>query len=741
MKKYILLAGVGFYFLTFMAIVGMAWLDVENDPNFHFVTNVITGERVKVFKYEELSKFRELEFTQLLQYPLATPDRPEEKNSKPVYDKLAAWGQYEASRYNVSVSAEGKILNAPSVDNGEEVYKATVCWHCHSQFVRPFDYENRRWGPTAQIGEASYESPHYFATRRVGPDLLREGGLRTDDWHYAHFFNPRYTVPQSIMPPFGGISRYFVPLTQSDRKAIEAEIADKWAADKKYTNAQTSSDAEAVMFPFLVETAQEYVERAWVIYKGRSGVSSADIAAGSFPVIRATTRPTQDMIDLVSYVQTRGINIGTTAELVQIFETWESSRSEESKDAALKYMRKKGFVAGNWRQQPAVSKPTGEPDHVFAPAVAKVLQKISLGENLSREEQEYLVEPETARFRLKSWHQSVKRGADLFGKKCIGCHGGLADDSYATDRYTDYLTISTDFEFLEPSNAGKFALVGNGFGPAARFLNPEPRNLTLNAPTGAGGRPGHNVGYSTVFKYRSSERNELPLPRDFFHTLRNGMPGSAMPSWPFLTDWEIWDLANFIMYIGQNKTARAQQTKDLEAAYADTKNAAERAKLISEGVETSVQDYWSLPAVQKSLMTRIAIPAVPQKDEKGNAVTIAYLEKRGEELFKKKRNLTMANGTDGGGAQCTDCHGSEGDGWGSKRMEIVNKMGFPARNFWVGQFKLGSSAEDIYLTLYNGIAGTAMNKQNTGWNDLDAWSLAYYVRKMARMGVTRISDK
>ena len=34
-----------------------------------------------------------------------------------------------------------------------------------------------------------------------------------------------------------------------------------------------------------------------------------------------------------------------------------------------------------------------------------------------------------------------------------------------------------------------------------------------------------------------------------------------------------------------------------------------------------------------------------------------------------------------------------------------------------------------------------MNKQNTGWNDLDAWSLAYYVRKMARMGVTRISDK
>ena len=26
---------------------------------------------------------------------------------------------------------------------------------------------------------------------RTGPDLSQEGGAHTDEWHYAHFYNPR----------------------------------------------------------------------------------------------------------------------------------------------------------------------------------------------------------------------------------------------------------------------------------------------------------------------------------------------------------------------------------------------------------------------------------------------------------------------------------------------------------------------------------------------------------------------
>ena len=728
MKKYILLAGVGFYFLTFMAIVGVAWMDIEESPDFHMVTNVITGERVKVFTYNELSQFRELEWSQTLRYPMAKGDLgAKEADNKPLFDKLAAWGQYQGSLYNVSADGE-KIANAPNVWAGQEEYKSAACWHCHSQFVRPFEYENRRWGPTAQIGEASYESPHFFATRRVGPDLLREGGLRPDDWHFAHFYNPRFTVPQSIMAPFGGMSHFYVPLEGSRRTQIENEIVERFGSDPKRANAQDPGSAELTLMPFLVEVADEYKEEAWVLFKGRSGQTSADVTPTSYPVIRVAPRPTQKTIDLVAYVQSRGINIGTTGELVQKFETWAGDPNEANTEAALKYFRKKGFAAGNWRQQPAAAKPTGEPDYVFAPAIGEVLQKIVRGEQLkNKAEQDYMLDVDTARYRLKAWRQSTKRGADLFGRKCVGCHGGLEDNAYANERYTDYLVLSTDMEFLEPSNKAKFNLVGNGAGPAARFLTPEPRNLTLNAPLTDKGVPLPNVGYTTVYKYHSNTRDDLPLPRDLFHQIRNGMMPASMPAWPFLTDWEVWDLVNFVMYIGKNTTAR-------------TANAAD---MTPEQVEGSVKDFWSLPAVRESFANIQAIPAVPKKDEAGVDVTTVYLEKRGEELFKKKRNLKKKDGTDAGATQCVDCHGSEGDGWGGKRAEIISKMGFAARNFWQGNFKLGSSVDDIFLTLANGIAGTPMNAQNQGqnWSDLDAWALAYYVRKMARMGVTRLEEK
>lgn len=726
MKKYILFAGVGFYFLTFMAIVGVAWIQIEDSPEFHFVTNVITGERVKVFTYDELTKFREMEWAQTLRSPMARADMAEkEADRKPLADKLHAWGRYQGSLYNVSIEGD-KVVNAPNIYRGQEEYKAAVCWHCHSQFVRPFEFEIRRWGPVAQIGEASHESPHYFATRRVGPDLLREGGLRPDDWHYAHFFNPRFTVPQSIMAPFGGISRYFVKLPGSRRAEIEKEIADKFASDPKRAAASDSNAAEMTLFPFLADVADEYKDEAWVIYKGRAGQTDQDINATSGPVIRVTPRPMQAMIDLVAYVQSRGINIGTTGEVVQRFGQWQNGAESADGDTAMAFFRKKGFVAGNWRQQGTTTKPTGEPDYVFAPAISLVLGKVVAGKQLTGVEQDYLIDADTARFRLRAWRESVKRGADLFGKKCIGCHGGLEDNSYANERYTDYLVLAIDSEYLQVSNP-RFWQVGNGFGPAAKFLVPEPRNLTLNAPLTDKGAARPDVGYTTIYKYHSNTRSDLPLPRDLFHQIRNGMAPSSMPAWPFLQDSEVWDLVNFVMYLGHNRSGR-------ESAKAEGLSEAE--------IDGMTKDFYSLKSVRESFANTQAIPAIPKTDESGAAVTIAYLEKRGEELYKKSRNIKNKNGTEAA-SQCVDCHGSEGDGWGAKRTDIVNKMAFPARNFWMGQFKLGSSPDDIFLTLVNGVAGTPMNPQNPGqsWSDLDAWSLVYYVKKMQRMGVTRIEGK
>jgi cbb3-type cytochrome oxidase cytochrome c subunit len=41
-----------------------------------------------------------------------------------------------------------------------------------------------------------------FGTRRVGPDLSREGGRRSNDWHAVHFFDPQALSTGSPMPKY-----------------------------------------------------------------------------------------------------------------------------------------------------------------------------------------------------------------------------------------------------------------------------------------------------------------------------------------------------------------------------------------------------------------------------------------------------------------------------------------------------------------------------------------------------------
>jgi hypothetical protein len=104
-----------------------------------------------------------------------------------------------------------KYYGEPSEENcaralrlGRKVYIGEACWHCHSQFVRPVSNEEKRWGPVAKSVEYQNElqRPVLFGTRRVGPDLSREGGRRSNDWHAVHFFRPRLTSPTSVMPDY-----------------------------------------------------------------------------------------------------------------------------------------------------------------------------------------------------------------------------------------------------------------------------------------------------------------------------------------------------------------------------------------------------------------------------------------------------------------------------------------------------------------------------------------------------------
>lgn len=87
---------------------------------------------------------------------------------------------------------------------GRDVYIAEACWHCHSQFVRPAGNESMRYGPVSTPGEYNtvLHLPQLLGTRRVGPDLSREAGQHSNDWQFAHLWDPQSIVPDSVMPRY-----------------------------------------------------------------------------------------------------------------------------------------------------------------------------------------------------------------------------------------------------------------------------------------------------------------------------------------------------------------------------------------------------------------------------------------------------------------------------------------------------------------------------------------------------------
>lgn len=100
----------------------------------------------------------------------------------------------------------------------------------------------------------------------------------------------------------------------------------------------------------------------------------------------------------------------------------------------------------------------------------------------------------------KSPATTAERGKSLFEQHCSICHGDK----------------------------------GKGDGPGARFLFPKPRDLT-----------------SGLFKVRSTPTGDPPTDNDILITLKNGLPGTAMPSFIELQKKDLNDLVRYVKKIGE----------------------------------------------------------------------------------------------------------------------------------------------------------------------------------------------
>jgi cytochrome c oxidase cbb3-type subunit 2 len=112
--------------------------------------------------------------------------------------------------------------------------------------VRPLPAETERYGHYSIAGEAVYDHPFQFGSKRTGPDLARVGGRYTDDWHRVHFLNPRDVVPESNMPGFPWLAH---------NKLDGAEMAAKLGALQKIGVPYSNEDIAAA--PAAVEGRTE----------------------------------------------------------------------------------------------------------------------------------------------------------------------------------------------------------------------------------------------------------------------------------------------------------------------------------------------------------------------------------------------------------------------------------------------------------------------------------------------------
>jgi len=213
---------------------------------------------------------------------------------------------------------------------------------------------------------------------------------------------------------------------------------------------------------------------------------------------------------------------------------------------------------------------------------------------------------------------SAARGQKVFESRCVECHGRA----------------------------------GRGDGPAAPVLVPRPRDLTAGK-----------------FKIRSTNTGSLPTDEDITRTIRNGLPGTAMPAWSgVLSDAEILDALDYV--------------KSLSPRFRD-----ERPQAVHLG-----PDVASSPASID----------------------------RGRKLYDKLM-CSACHGVDGRGKDAIAT--SFEDDW-NQPLQAADLT-----KPWT--FHGGSTPRDIYLRFRTGMTGTPMPSFAESANEAEMWDLANFVASLA----------
>ena len=274
---------------------------------------------------------------------------------------------------------------------------------------------------------------------------------------------------------------------------------------------------------------------------------------------------------------------------------------------------------------------------------------------------------------------------------------------------------------------------GDGLGPTAAFLNPYPRDY----------RPGW-------FKFKSTERADKPTHADLVRVLRNGIPGTSMPSFALLSDVQVDALAEYVKYLsirGETELALMRAFFELDD---DAKGRLPETKefLVTETLQPIAEKWQAAAAAQ------IPVPEMPADID-----MVASIAKGRELFYGDKANCVKCHGPTGLG----DGQANDYDDWNKNVWKIEGKLAklrdsetgleagqrtwvnefaqvlagdalkprtIPPRNLRHGIYRGGRRPLDIYYRIHAGINGAPMPAAKGTISPEDIWHIVNYVRSL-----------
>jgi mono/diheme cytochrome c family protein len=272
---------------------------------------------------------------------------------------------------------------------------------------------------------------------------------------------------------------------------------------------------------------------------------------------------------------------------------------------------------------------------------------------------------------------------------------------------------------------------GDGKGPTASYFDIKPRDYRM-------GR----------FKFTSTKSSDRATRADLVRTVRQGIPGTYMPSFLLFTDEEIGPIVEYIRWLAMRGEFEEKSNAEFVSGQFSAEDVSQRQKQPGgesrEAIEKSLDDYiksqW--PAAADEVADRLATSWTAA--EQPDALVTPKIARTADTPESRERGRKLFHSDT---AKCAQCHGPAGKGDGPQTEDyqvilgtnkkrnvpgLFDDWGNPIkpRDLTSGIYRGGRRPLDVYRRIYSGIKGTPMPPFGTALKEEEIWDIVNYAMSL-----------